>query len=118
MGSRLPIYDQLAHQSCSRQINDVLHALFIRERDANIGDDKDYALMIVEIQCRVQHRRAIIRELEMFGCHRAVIQPLKYLMLAEQDDLDEIDFLIGRRKASLHRADKKSKILKMLRDYK
>ena len=43
---------------------------------------------------------------------------LKYLMLAEQDDLDEIDFLIGRRKASLHRADKKSKILKMLRDYK
>ena len=118
MESRLPIYDQVAHQTGSRQIKDVLHALFVRERESNIGDDNNYGLMILEIQSRVHHRRAIIRELEIFGCHRAVIQPLKSLKLAEQDDLDEIDFLIERRKASLIRADKKSRILKMLRDYK
>ncbi|PWA60085.1 phospholipase-like protein [Artemisia annua] len=109
MESKLPLYAQLAHQTGSWQVNKILHEVFLRERVANLGDDKDYVNMIEEIQVRVQQRHAIILELESFGCHRSVIKPLKYLRSAQRDDLDEIDCLIERRKASLRRAAKNSR---------
>ena len=118
MDSNLPNYTQLSHQAGAVQVNKVLHALFARERSANLSDDEEYGKMIQEIQSRVQHRRAIMMELQQFGYHRAINEPLKALLLAEREDLDEIDLLIERRKASVRRATEKSKIMKMLRNYK
>lgn len=98
-------------------MNHVLHVLFDREREANLGDDKDYGRMIHEIQIRVQHRHAIILELQSLGYHWSFFEPLESLMLAEKDDLDEINFMIERRKTSIRRAAEKSMIMKKLRNY-
>ncbi|PWA39702.1 hypothetical protein CTI12_AA569600 [Artemisia annua] len=117
MESKLPICEHLKHQKGARQMNKVLHVLFDREREDNIGDDIYYGKMIQEIQIRVQHRHAIILELQNLGYHRAFFEPLDSLMLAERDDLDEIDFLIERRKTCIRRAAEQSKIMKMLRNY-
>ena len=105
MEDNLPIYEQLKHQKGARQMNRVLHILFGRERDANFGDDKDYGNMIQEIKIRLQQRHAIILELQVLGYQRSFFAPLEALMLAERDDLDEIDFLIEQRKTSMRRAD-------------
>lgn len=117
MDPKLPICEQLKHQKGARQMNRVLHVLFDREREANLCDDYQYAQLIHEIQIRVQHRHAIILEFQSLGYHRSFFEPLETLMLAEKDDMDEIDFLIERREACTRRAAKKSKIMKNLRNY-
>jgi hypothetical protein len=117
MDSKLPIYEQLKHQKGARQMNRVLHDLFDREREANIGDDKDYGKMIHEIQVRVEHRHVIILELQNLGYHRDFFAPVESLILAEGDDFDEIDFLIQRRSTSIRRAAENSMIMKNLRNY-
>ena len=75
--------------------------LIEREREVNLGDDKDYGKMIHEIQVRVEYRHVIILELQNLGYHREFFEPLESLMLAERDDFDEIDFLIERRNTSI-----------------
>ena len=118
MASNIPIYDQIAHQIGSRRFDKVLLALFSRETEANRGDEKQYVKMIEEIQVRVEHRHAILLELENFGAYKMMNEPLDRLKLAQQEDLDEIAFLTKRRQASLRRATDKSRIIKNLRMFK
>ncbi|PWA76191.1 hypothetical protein CTI12_AA236200 [Artemisia annua] len=118
MASNIPIYDQIAHQTGSRRFDKVLLALFAREREANRGDEKEYGKMIEEIEVHVEHRHAILLELEKFGSYQIMNEPLDRLKLAQQENLDEIAFLTKRRQASLRRATDKSRIIKNLRMFK
>ena len=96
----------------------VLHTIFARERDANRGDEKDYGRMIEEIEVRVKHMHAILLELENFGNYAVVKEPLVRLKVSQQEDLEEIEYLIKRRQASLRRAGDKSRIMKKLMQFK
>ncbi|PWA79936.1 hypothetical protein CTI12_AA204320 [Artemisia annua] len=118
MASNIPIYDQIAHQTGSRRFDKVLLALFARGREGNRGDEKEYGKMIEEIEVRVEHRHAILLELEKFGSYQIMNEPLDRFKLAQQEDLDEIAFLTKRRQASLRRATDKSRIIKNLRMFK
>lgn len=82
MASNIPIYDQIAHQTGSRRFDKVLLALFATEREANRGDEKQYVKMIEEIEVRVEHRHAILLELEKFGSYKMMNEPLDCLKLA------------------------------------
>ncbi|PWA61701.1 hypothetical protein CTI12_AA287720 [Artemisia annua] len=118
MASNIPIYDQIAQQIGSRRFDKVLLALFVREREANRGDEKEYDRMIEEIEVRVEYRHAILLELEKFGSYQIMNEPLHRLKLAQQEDLDEIALLTKRRQASLRHAPDKSRIIKNLRMFK
>ncbi|PWA43092.1 hypothetical protein CTI12_AA538360 [Artemisia annua] len=118
MTSNIPIYDQIAQQIGSRRFDKVLLALFVREREANRGDEKEYDRMIEEIEVRVEYRHAISLELEKFGSYQIMNEPLHRLKLAQHEDLDEIALLTKRRQASLRRATDKSRIIKNLRMFK
>ena len=118
MASNITIYDQIAHQTSSRRFEKVLLALFAREREANKGDENQYVKMIEEIEVRVEHRHAILLELEKFGAYKMMNEPLDHLKLAQQEDLEEIAFLTKMRQASLRRATDKSRIIKNLRMFK
>ena len=118
MASTIPIYDQIAHQTGSRRVDTVLLALFAREKAANRGDEKEYGKMIEEIEVRVEHRHAILLELEKFGAYPIMNEPLDRLRLAQQEDLDDIAFLTKRRQLSFHRAADKSRIIKNLMVFK
>ena len=118
MASTIPIYDQIANDIGCRRIDMVLHTIFARERDANRGDEKDYGRMIEEIEVRVKHRHAILLELEKFGNYAVLNEPLVRLKVSQQEDLEEIEYLIKRRQASLRRAGDKSRIMKKLMQFK
>ncbi|PWA74428.1 hypothetical protein CTI12_AA128770 [Artemisia annua] len=118
MASNIPIYDQISQQIGSRRFDKVLLALFVREREANRGDEKDYDRMIAEIEVRVEHRHAILLELEKFGSYQTINEALHCLKLAQQEDLDEIALLTKRRQACLCRATEKSRTINKLMTFK
>ncbi|PWA36623.1 hypothetical protein CTI12_AA598050 [Artemisia annua] len=118
MASNIPIYDQISQQIGSRCFDKVLLALFVREREAKRGDEKDYDRMIGEIEVRVEHRHAILLELEKFGSYQTINEALNCLKLAQQEDLDEIALLNKRHQACLHRATEKSRIINKLMTFK
>lgn len=79
MAYMFPLYDAIAETIGTRHMDKVLHSLFAREREAYRADERDYSQRIEEVQARVDHRHAIILELQEFGNHGILNEPLDNL---------------------------------------
>ena len=114
MGSKFPIYDELAKEAGSNSFEDVLALIFTRERQATRADEKASENRRVEMQARVERRDAIIKELGQFGNRLVLKEPLERLKVAQQEDMEDIDLLVSMRRASGRRSLENIRMLKKI----
>jgi hypothetical protein len=118
MASTFPIYENIAQQIGTGRLDKVLHAIFAREREAYKLDERDYGYRMEEVEARIHHRHAIIVELNQFGSHPMLHEPLALLKAAEREDFGELSRLIQMGEAAALRAREKSRVMKYLRKFK
>ncbi|PWA58232.1 isocitrate dehydrogenase [Artemisia annua] len=118
MASEFPIYESIAKQIGNGRLDKVLYAIFSREREAYKLDESDYCHRMEEVEARYHHRHAIIAELNRFGNHPMLHEPLALLKAAEKEDVSELSRLIQMGEAAALRAREKSRMMKNLKNFK
>ncbi|PWA80916.1 hypothetical protein CTI12_AA127910 [Artemisia annua] len=108
---------EIANQIGDRRVEKVLEAVFTREKNAYLCDEKDYNQRIEELKVRIEHRHEIYKELKKHGIHSVFDECLSELKAAEKVDFEEMGWLIRRSYAASLRVDDKNMIVKKLRSH-
>ncbi|PWA80263.1 hypothetical protein CTI12_AA198270 [Artemisia annua] len=117
MSPKFPRCLEISNQIGDRRVERVLEAVFTRERNAYLCDEKDYNQRIEELKVRIEHRHGIYKELKKHGIDPVFDECLSELKAAEKVDFEEMGWLIRRSyAASLHAADRE-RIVKKLRRF-
>ena len=83
----------------------ILHVIFDKEYKGRRSDEKEYSKKIGQMNIRVKKRYDMIMELEQIGSTRSTFKEyMDLLVLEQQEDMKEIDFLNDRRQASVKRS--------------
>ena len=117
MAPKYPRCLQIANQIGDRRVERVLEALFCRERDAYLSDEKEYNKRIEEVKERIEHRHGIIKELKKMGVHPLLVQILSDLKAAERMDFDEMGWLIKKSYVAVLRAADKQRMVEKLKTF-
>ncbi|PWA37030.1 hypothetical protein CTI12_AA586630 [Artemisia annua] len=117
MSPKFPKCLEIANQIGDRRVERVLEAVFTREKNAYLCDERDYNERIEELKVRIEHRRGIYKELKNHGIDSVFDECLSELKAAEKVDFEEMGWLIRRSYAASLRADDKNNIVKKLRRF-
>ena len=117
MAPKYPRCLEIANQIGDRRVEKVMEAMFSRERDAYLCDERDYNQRIEELKVRIEHRHGIIMEFKKQGFDPVFDQYLLDLKAAERMDFQEMGWLIRRSYAAHLRAIDKEMMVKKLRRF-
>ncbi|PWA63135.1 hypothetical protein CTI12_AA357330 [Artemisia annua] len=117
MAPKFPKCLEIANQIGDKRVERVLEAVFIREKNAYLCDERVYNERIEELKVRIEHRRGIYKELKNNGIDPVFDECLAELKSAEKVDFEEMGWLIRRSYAASLRADDKNRIVKKLRRF-
>ena len=115
MAPKFPKCFEIVNQIGDRRVEKVLEAVFIREENAYLCDERDYNQRIEELKARIEHRRGIYKELKKQGIDNVFDDCLAELKASEKVDFEELGWLIRRSYAASLRAADKARIVKKLR---
>ncbi|PWA72242.1 hypothetical protein CTI12_AA091230 [Artemisia annua] len=99
------------------RVEKVLEAIFSREKNAYLCDEREYNQRIEELKVRIEHRHEIYKELKKHGIDPVFDECLVELKAAEKADFEEMGWLIRRSYAASLRAAEKGRIEKKLRRF-
>ncbi|PWA88423.1 hypothetical protein CTI12_AA120480 [Artemisia annua] len=114
MSPKFPRCLEIANQIGDRRVEMVLEAVFSREENAYLCDERDYNQRIEELKVRIEHRHGIYKELKKHGIDSVFDECLSELKAAEKVDFEEMGWLIKRSYAASLRAADKHRIVKKL----
>ena len=117
MAPKFPRCLEISNQIGDRRVEKVLEAVFSRERNAYLCDERDYNQRIEELKVRIEHRRGIYKELKKQGIVPVFDECLSELKAAEKVDFEELGWLIRRSYAASLRVADKQRIVKKLRRF-
>ncbi|PWA82826.1 hypothetical protein CTI12_AA041150 [Artemisia annua] len=88
MSPKFPRCLAIANQIGDRRVEKVLEAVFSREKDAYLCDEREYNQRIEELKARIEHRHGIYKELKKHGIDSVFDECLSELKAAEKVDFE------------------------------
>ncbi|PWA58301.1 hypothetical protein CTI12_AA403200 [Artemisia annua] len=86
MSPKFPRCLDIANQIGDRRVEKVLEAVFSREKNAYLCDEREYNQRIEELKVRIEHRHGIYKELKKHGIDSVFDECLSELKASEKVD--------------------------------